>query len=474
MKRLSAFALGAMLLLAACQPTPEQDIVISKTEGRLEAAITDTTPAPAYRVETSKAPAEAQETAPDEGPKETLRGMLGVPERVRETFSGKVFGGSIRVSVDAAPSVPDVSTVPVDEVAIRRFSPEEAEGLAKQLLGDGPYYRYNAERGQKEAFTARMQRIPLHIEAFRNKVYGSACTVYDDLVAQEEYYMANYISILQDMPDPGPMQPWSGSFSDAGWDIANADNDRLFYIGGTLVYEKHPEAPTDVPGDAKAWTDSAAAILGSFNNAASPAFFSSEHGDELARKRFRSAQGIDEDELETVFLPVYHGIPLYDYSTYSGSDTAKDAAGVNAAYAPTYPQERILVNFSGGGIAHLQWDSPTERVAAVNENVALLSFETILSAFRTQILYHHYLDPAKHGEPEPVFYMVITDIRFSYLRVKRQAADIYYLVPVWDFMGYGYDDVFPDDPAGREWYAHQSFLTINAIDGSVIDRNQGY
>ena len=45
------------------------------------------------------------------------------------------------------------------------------------------------------------------------------------------------------------------------------------------------------------------------------------------------------------------------------------------------------------------------------------------------------------------------------MRVRsKNAPDTYELVPVWDF--------FTDD--------FESLLTVNAIDGTIIDRNYGY
>ena len=469
MKRMIAI-LSSLFLLIACVPTPTEEFVANKSDGRLEAAITETTPVPAYQTQGTAEPSEPTGTEPVE----TLKSMLGVPDRVQESFSGKVFGGSIMVTIDAAPHIPDVSTVPVDEIAIRTYAPEDAERIARMLLGSGPYYLYDFDRAQRDVFSARIKRIPLHIEAFQNKVYGDGFAYYDDMIAQEQMYLENDISILNSIPEPGPMQLWTGSFSDAQFDLANAGNDRLRYAHGTFGFETHAEPPKDTEFDLDKQIADAALLLNAFGNAATAEYTYGEHNDESLRKQYHTAHGIDDDELEATFLPLYHGIPAYDYTTYCGTDTAKDAAGVNTAYSPTYPMERILVNFSNGTIAHLQWDSPTETVATVNENVALLSFEQIMQTFRTQILYHHYLDPARHGAPDPVYSMVITDILFSYLRVKRQDTDTYYLIPVWDFMGYGYDDVFPDDPNSRGWYAHQSFLTINAIDGSIIDRNVGY
>ena len=469
MKRFLSIIL-TILLFTACQPTPNQDIVFNKAEGQMETIISQTSPLPAYETIVSEM-TDAEQRIDSVS---TLRKLLNAPAHIQDTFSGNVFGGSLVVKIDADTSIPNVSKVPVDEIAIRVFTSVEIEQLIKQLLGEGPYYSFNAERYRKEFFASQMQRISLHIDAFQNKIYGESCNHYSELINQEEENMVNFFSLQQDMSEPNPMQPWYGSFSDISIDLANADNDRFFYIGGTLVFEKHPMSPIDSTNNYQILINSTSDYLNSIGNAASAKYFSSEHIDENNRILYKSERGIDEDVLETVFLPVYHGIPLYDYSTCYGSDTAKDAAGANMSYTPTYMQERILVNFSSGEIAHLQWDSPTQLIATVNDNVVLLPFDEILRVFRSQILYHYYLDPAKPNETDPIFHMVITDIRFSYSRVKRQNADTYYLIPVWDFMGYGYDDDIPNTALLQERYAHQSFLTINAIDGSIIDRNLGY
>lgn len=53
------------------------------------------------------------------------------------------------------------------------------------------------------------------------------------------------------------------------------------------------------------------------------------------------------------------------------------------------------------------------------------------------------------------------------------------MIPVWDFFGkITYQTEEPgkavQDPEMTEDYLGQSFLTINAIDGSIIDRSAGY
>lgn len=61
------------------------------------------------------------------------------------------------------------------------------------------------------------------------------------------------------------------------------------------------------------------------------------------------------------------------------------------------------------------------------------------------------------------------------MRVKEQNAEgSGLIIPVWDFFGsyYRSDDPEGTTPQGSDGY--ESLLTINAIDGSIIDRSSGY
>lgn len=76
----------------------------------------------------------------------------------------------------------------------------------------------------------------------------------------------------------------------------------------------------------------------------------------------------------------------------------------------------------------------------------------------------------------------IDRIVFGYTRIYEPKSDSRsgVLVPVWDFFG-SYEGTYKEE---AEWetgsenflYApqYESYLTINAIDGSVIDRGLGY
>ena len=103
----------------------------------------------------------------------------------------------------------------------------------------------------------------------------------------------------------------------------------------------------------------------------------------------------------------------------------------------------------------------------------------MLDIFKKQVFRSIYLDYAENGKPESRDCMVITRICLSYMKVKKKdAPDERYLLPVWDFMGYTYNPDYPRSDADligtKSWFLYQSLLTVNAIDGSIIDRDAGY
>ena len=152
-----------------------------------------------------------------------------------------------------------------------------------------------------------------------------------------------------------------------------------------------------------------------------------------------------------------------------GSDTGRQAAGI--PFARNLEQEEIFGTLYNGEVISLQWNSPFTVLSVENENVPLLSFDRIMEIFKRQVFMSVYCD-----QGHPITYK-ITAIQFSYMRVQIKDSDDYYLLPVWDFTGYMIHDwqMSPGDMAvSRGFFHSMSILTINAVDGSVLDRFLGY
>ncbi len=140
--------------------------------------------------------------------------------------------------------------------------------------------------------------------------------------------------------------------------------------------------------------------------------------------------------------------------------------------------ERIVIVVSDNGIEYSGYFAPQTVGNIVEENVELLSFEEIIDVFENVAMLK-----LKSVEVYDNFIKnrhTVNEIRFGYMAVKRANSDVYVLTPVWDFFGstsyvYGegeniYFDGY-DDEERRDLYSN---ITINAIDGTIIDRNFGY
>lgn len=485
MKRATAFLLLSLLLLSGCLPTPEEEPVIHKNEGTLEQQIAATA-APAYRVDIAvegpEAPpaAASQSVAPEpERKQNTLRAAVGAPETVQDSFDDQAVGAQLYIDMDAVVEVPNVEKVPVVRGRVGYEPEKAAERITKLLLGDGPYIRPgHSERTYNQRFMEYYQKW---IEALDQKPYGPTA----DYDAIRENLQQNFDAHAEgfrnaDTSHDRPSQPWTGSFDDAREALSISNGERSFgMIAGNTVFSyaagshpslygwmNNPRGPQNE--EERQWLQNAVDFANSLGYAqVMPRFINNP--DEDIRMRNQVETGFDSGYKHFTLLPVYEGIPVYPYTTMYGSDTGRQAAGV--PFARNLDQEEIFGTLYEGEVIRLQWNSPFTVLSTENENVPLLPFERIMEIFRRHVFMSVYCDKGFD-----IHYRV-TKIQFSYMRVQIQNSEEYYLLPVWDFTGYTVHDwpMSPGDTAvSNGFYSHMSILTVNAVDGSIIDRFLGY
>ena len=116
------------------------------------------------------------------------------------------------------------------------------------------------------------------------------------------------------------------------------------------------------------------------------------------------------------------------------------------------------------GVVGFYWTAPYDVQEAMTEDSALLPFSDVMDVFEKMYVV------TNDGTSMDV---TVTDVRLGYVRVRMQdKRNEAMLVPAWDFFG---DCVAHE--AGETYTvgdASRSLLTINAIDGSIIDRAAGY
>lgn len=153
-------------------------------------------------------------------------------------------------------------------------------------------------------------------------------------------------------------------------------------------------------------------------------------------------------------------------------------------------QNELYVFVGETGVESVSWQSAVrvERTATLADNAVLLPFEMVMERFSEQIRYgtnfrstamEEFLWPDRQT-------LTIDRIALGYACVlDGEGADSYRLIPVWDFFGSMTEEYDEAQGEGSSWAKNavgeveetalgRSFLTINAIDGSVIDRIVGY
>ena len=486
MRKSCIFILIFVLIFAGCLPTPTEEVVIHKNEGTLEQQLSATA-APAYQItidaEEQKEPEATVREAVDTtaAPREnTLREAVGAPERVQDSFDGPAVGDRLYIEMDASVEVPNVEKVPVLRGQVGYAPEQAAERIAKLLLGDGPYIRPgHSERAYNQLFMEYYQKW---LEALDEKPYGPAAD-YDRI---RENLQQNFDAHAEgfrnaDTSYDRPSQPWTGSFDDAiknGISISNGERSFGMIAGNTVFSYAAGSHPSlygwmDCPREPRneeeeRWMRNAADFANALGCAqVIPQYIND--ADEDTRVRCQVETGFDSGYKHFTLLPVYEGIPVYPYTTMYGSDTGRQAAGV--PFTRNLEQEEIFGTLYQGEVISLQWNSPFTVLSVENENVPLLSFERIMEIFKRQVFMSVYCD-----QGHPITYK-ITAIQLSYMRVQIRDSDDYYLLPVWDFTGYMIHDwqMSPGDMAvSRGFFHSMSILTINAVDGSVLDRYLGY
>ena len=154
------------------------------------------------------------------------------------------------------------------------------------------------------------------------------------------------------------------------------------------------------------------------------------------------------------------------------------------------------------GMVSFEWETPMTLDSIDNPDVTLLPFDEISQRAAAQIGQRWAYDAieAKSNEgkdmSDPGCTAIITKVELGLMRVAKADSDDYYYIPVWNFFTdfehtddywertgtepYSWDDQDYVDEEGNSTIMYDSYpqawgaVTINALDGSVIDRDKGY
>ena len=122
------------------------------------------------------------------------------------------------------------------------------------------------------------------------------------------------------------------------------------------------------------------------------------------------------------------------------------------------------------GVAAFKYMNPYAIEEIVCEKTNLLHFSEIQSIFNKRITVYH--NDLWDGNKDGINYIYnITRVQLGLVSVQAENDDTGLLVPAWDFLGYiCYADSDKEGYYNRNQGLLHSFITINAIDGSIISR----
>lgn len=185
--------------------------------------------------------------------------------------------------------------------------------------------------------------------------------------------------------------------------------------------------------------------------------------------------GARQDITQTHDGTVYQDYQYWDYA-------CKDSENPDTV---SWDLENILLDVGKNGVLCFAWTAPSTKPVVRQAESTLLPFEEIASIANT-MLPEVIVGPKETPLTQLDQYngfdtrmdVDITKVSLSLMRIRDKGSLQGTIVPVWDF--WGTSDWYDAEPNAYGYqekgmnYDFQPMLTLNAVDGTVVDRQLGY
>ncbi|GFZ33025.1 hypothetical protein CSC2_35510 [Clostridium zeae] len=456
-------------LLISCKSAPKTPPVIGKEQGLNKKILND-------------------------GEGTNTNGKLG------ETVKDTIVAGKITVNIDAKLELPSISSIPTAKVIPQGFGQDTVDKVLKILMKGKQLYEPTGEKTKKDIQKMMILSQALNRQGMLNNK--------DNQVGVKRGTEEQWKEVINSAPETVTKQPAKSKLEDVNESDLTGNNGQVYkgFHGKSLYVVSNLGADYD----ADLFINSSASLKDSmirFNNhditsvytyskytgAARGMNTSFEAAKALASKTLEEL-GVSDMKLSAIQLAT--SIPLTEkddpnktnqaYALYFtrnvyGIQTTMDFTNEkpkDGEYEEAYPYEQIFMLIDDSGILQFNWRSPMKLSTTLATNTKILPFDQILDIFKKQF-FIHYANNDKASESNSYN---IDRITLGLMRVQvKDKKDEYMMIPVWDFFGNPSkkDTNLEQDAILQRWvdsndHSFKSFLTINAIDGSIIDRRLGY
>ena len=456
MKRLIAAGMMTLLLVScwACQPTPEQEYIVSKEEEPAASA--------------------SQGGSVSQGP------VVKEGERWEETFSSRT--GDFKIVIDAEIDDQGLEAGGEYEVSLTSFTDEQVARIAEALIGDRKLYEDPMGIENKEAvqerliyqksLTSRLETeddIKLNqqrIEVLESELQNapSVTEIRKNEITLSELQERDSYSIMIENNSAffGGFSVTKSSTSSEGQPTIRFKDSKesvMFQYSNEHAQEEPAAGMETTREEAIALAEQAMKDMGMEGYALASCNVSD---------KFTSYYTLDKGEPEKQcytmrFARVVDGTPLNEVIQSNGLTESEDGL-----VRKVQKSETVIINVTDEGIQHFYWGNPLQIEKVSDSRSSLLDFEEIKEQCRKFLM----------AANTDIINGIVTEVHIDKIQLgwmivpKKDSQDTLRLVPVWDF--YGYNMVENNGKEAKEEAIGYSQLTINALDGSVINRIRGY
>ena len=483
----------------ACQPTPEEDVVVNKEDGLSDL------------IQSTASTSSVTEQANDE-----LYTKLEAPEHW--SLETTALNDKLNITADVDIELPGVAQLPVATASLSEFTQEDLDKIVNVLgVGNVEWMEHNnltKENLEQSIIDHKAQLAEYKAEGNDEMVEHME----ENIEGLEQLYIdAPYESELENIEFKiGVISSWE--------DQTSGNTQRVIGFEGTTQVDGQPfyfYAGSDVDGDS---VKRVYANFGSNQVAFGGVDIETPYGislteeqaaeqateiaeqltDELSLCYITPASSNREDMSRNwgwacVFMREINGCP----TAYETTEVGFSLEAINVPV--TY--EKMIIVMDDTGMVSFTWDIPMTIESIDNPDVSLLSFDEISQRAIEKIAQIHADDVIEDIDSngvdwgDPGCTANIIKVELGLTRVAKANSEDYYYIPVWNFFVdiehtdeyYERTGTEPQKPVSVEdiefriengysintcleyKYAEGcNVITINALDGSIIDGDLGY
>ena len=394
-------------------------------------------------------------------------------------------GKSLTADADIYPT--DIDSVAVISIAPNTYDSGEAlEQIAQALLPNGDF-RDRASEFSKEEIESIITEYKEEIFLLENKMSTSGDLTkkrINDDPEEEIAMIGSEIERLESIYDSAP--------SDADLPLAS------YSFSGRYSRMMAVDGKTRMNFDFVNWDDGSGFYMesseySSIENDISSFFITpagqvESSGLRAAREAadiYVKSMGIDymtcdlesfgENTYTFYYTRAYNGLN----ETYANRYVGTTVSGVDgsAVVMNLWGPEYLQIRLQDGEIVKLTWENRSKLTEIDNKSVSIISLDEAKEIFLKQMEYMltYKFDETNISASNYLIVedcdIVITQVKLGYTKLLMQdSKDDYKLIPTWSFMGY--DTLRVDE--GNIVGAETAYLTVNALDGTIVDRGLMY